>query len=275
MLDGFVIKGNESEQVPSTATLVNTNASHRNYVSIAISILVHLLLACLLYIIAEKEQIKPERSVKKAIKSYLYFMPTKNMPTKEVELSSEAQEIKIRDNLATLKQKPPFNAEIKTAEIKTAENSSTVKPKKSIQPTAAIPQVKPKPKSQNPTQASFSVYKQLNNLRNTINEQAMLQELTELQQFRSPSVMHGEQASVPHSFAQLTPEQERKKNTTKMSNDISITKYEDGSCTIDREQFLGSPVEGSSSAFACGESKFDKSFREHMKKVQEKILPQR
>jgi len=47
-----------------------------------------------------------------------------------------------------------------------------------------------------------------------------------------------------------------------MSNDISITKYDNGICTIERTQFLGSSVEGSSSAFACGKNKFDKSFRE-------------
>lgn len=86
--------------------------------------------------------------------------------------------------------------------------------------------------------------------------------------------MHGEQTVVPPSLVKLTPEQARNKNTTKMSNDISITKHEDGTCTIDRAQFLGSPVEGSSSVFACGERKFDKSFREHMKKVQEKLMPQ-
>ena len=86
------------------------------------------------------------------------------------------------------------------------------------------------------------------------------------------SVMHGEQIPVPHSNKQLTPEQEREKNTTKMSDDISITKYDNGICIIEREQFLGSPVEGSSSVFFCGKSKFDQSFREHMKKVQKKLI---
>ena len=103
----------------------------------------------------------------------------------------------------------------------------------------------------------------------------MQQGVDNVQQFRSPSVMHGEQIPVPHSQYKLTPEQERESKTTRMSDDISITKYDNGICTIERKQFLGSPIEGSISAFACGESKFDKSFREHMKKVQEKIMPQR
>jgi hypothetical protein len=70
-------------------------------------------------------------------------------------------------------------------------------------------------------------------------------------------------------------EEVHEKNTLKMSDNISITKHDNGTCIIEREQFLGSPVEGSTSAFACGESKFDKSFREHMRKVQNKIMPKR
>ena len=265
MLDGFVIKGNELDQESSKVTEVSTNAPQRNYTSIVISVFIHLLLACLLVFIAEKEQIKPEKNVKKAIKSYLY-----QRLAKKVELKPVIQELKVEENKETPKQNSPTEVET----IK-EENKSIVKPKQSTSPATAAAQVKPKPKIHNSTQASFSSYKQLNNLRSTINDKAISQELAELQQFRSPSVMHGKQTAVPRSFEQLTPEQERNKNTTKMSNDISITKHENGSCTIDREQFLGSPVEGTSSSFACGESKFDKSFREHMKKVQEKLMPQK
>lgn len=264
MLEGFVIKGNELDQPPSKATEVCTNAPQRNYTSIVISVFIHLLLACLLVFIAEKEQIKPEKNVKKAIKSYLY-----QRPAKKVELKPVTQELKVEGNRGAPKQNPPSEVEI----IK-EENKSLVKRKET---NTSITKVGPnlKSKIQKPIKASVSAYKQLNNLRNTINAKAISQELAELQQFRSPSVMHGTQTAVPHSFVKLTPEQDRHKSTTKMSNDISITKNEDGSCTIDRAQFLGSPVEGSSSSFACGESKFDKSFREHMKKVQEKLMPQR
>ena len=76
-------------------------------------------------------------------------------------------------------------------------------------------------------------------------------------------------------YKKLTPEQVREKNTTKVSSDISIIKNDNGTCIIEREQFLGSPVEGSTSVFSCGESKFDRDFREHMKKIQDKIAPQR
>lgn len=121
--------------------------------------------------------------------------------------------------------------------------------------------------------ASFSSYQQLDKLRSAINKQVMTEELAELQQFRSASTMHGKQVPVPHSTLQLTPQQKLEQNTTHMSDAISITKYDNGLCTLERKQFLSSPIEGSHSAFACGESKFDKGFREHMKKVQYKYTP--
>ncbi|MBL4764410.1 MAG: hypothetical protein JKX67_03890 [Colwellia sp.] len=145
------------------------------------------------------------------------------------------------------------------------------KPKNSVV-TAAVQQ---KTDANKPVKATFSAYKQLNNLRSAINDKIITEQLSELQQFRSPSVMHGKQFPVPHSTIQMTAEQKKTQNTTRMSDSISITKYDNGLCVINREQFFGSPIEASSSAFACGESKFDKSFRAHMKKVQEKLMPVR
>ena len=124
-------------------------------------------------------------------------------------------------------------------------------------------------------QPNISSYKQLENLRNSINKQMIEKTPSSYQQYRTPSAMNTNQKLVPHSTLQLTPEQEREKKITKMSDDISITKYDNGICTIERKQFVGSPVEGSTSAFSCGESKFDKSFREHMKKVRDKIMPKK
>jgi hypothetical protein len=83
--------------------------------------------------------------------------------------------------------------------------------------------------------------------------------------------MHGKQIPVPHSIQNLTPAQEKEKNTIRMSDNISITRLGNGYCTIERKQFNGSPVPASSSGFACGESDFDKSFKAHMKKVNDKI----
>jgi hypothetical protein len=193
------------------------------------------------------------------------------MPAKQAEIEPIRKEAKVKEQekLVEPKQKPAKEV------LKKEEKPDEVKVERVINSATSTAQALPTSKSQKPVQASFSAYKQLDSLRSSINEQIMAQEFTERQQFRSPSIMHGEQIPVPHSNIQLTPEQKKEIKTTKMSNDISITKYDNGICAIEREQFLGSPVEGSSSAFACGESKFDKSFREHMKKVREKVMPQR
>ncbi len=259
MLDGFVIAGNTIERMPLETTKGKMHALKKHYLIILVSILVHLLLALLLFVIAEKPQIKEIKVAKKAINSYLYKMPAK--PIVKQILPKKA-ELKKEENQQASEQ-------IKLLSAVTPAPSLAIKAVKAVKAV----KVNPETATKKTVQATFSAYQQLNSLRSAINEKMMVDELSELQQFRSPSVMHGEQASVPHSAIPLTPEQEREKKTTRMSDDISITKYDNGICTIERKQMLGSPIEGSSSAFACGESKFDKSFREHIKKVQEKLLP--
>ncbi len=261
MLDGFVIEGNVLDQTPLKAVTVKDHVQKKNSLAIFVSIVVHLLLAFLFFFISENQQVKEVKTPKKAIKSYLYKRPAQ--PTVK-------QVIREEERAVVLKQENYVQAVMKKAEKQKTTELSKIQT--SVTSTTSL-SVKSKTEIRKPVQATFSAYKQLDRLRNSINEKIIAQELSERQQFRSPSVMHGEQIPVPHSNKQLTSEQEREKKVTRMSNDISITKYDNGVCTIEREQFLGSPIEGSSSAFACGESKFDKSFREHMKKVQEKWMP--
>ncbi len=251
MLDGFVIKGNTIAQLPLAAAKGKMHVLKRPYFAISISIFVHLLLALLLFFMAEKQQRKEVKTVKQAIDSYLYKMPAKPVIKEQEKVKTEAQQTPIEQSKAA----PPVT-------------SISSLPVKSVKPVKA----KLKTETKKTIQTTFSAYQQLNSLRSSINEKIMVDELSKRQQFRSPSVMHGEQVPVPHANEQLTPEQEREKNTTRMSDDISITKYDNGICTIERKQMLGSPIEGSSSAFACGESKFDKSFRAHMQKVRDKIM---
>jgi len=261
VLDGFVIEGNVLEHRPLEAAKAKTHPLKRAYLAILVSIVVHLLLALLLFSISEKQQPKQVEITKKAIKSYLYKRPSKPVIAEVVVDKQILEEPEVKEEIK-VEEKPEVVKPNKVAK----NDSSTVVESSESKFTSSK-------KIQKPIQATFSAYKQLSSLRNSINEKMMADELSDLQQFRSPSVMHGEQIPVPHSTEQLTPEQEREKKTTRISDDISITKYDNGICTIEREQFLGSPVEGSSSAFACGESQFDKGFREHMKEVRDKIMP--
>ena len=249
MLDGFVIAGNTIERMSLEATKGKERFLRKHYFAIAVSIVVHLLLVLLLFFIAAKPQIKEIKTSKQAIDSYLYKMPIKRI-VKPIARQAPPKKAEQRE---VIEQKKPAPDVTSIAPLAVKANTET-KTKKVVQTT-------------------FSAYQQLDNLRRTINEKMMADELSELQQFRSLSLMHSQQESIPHSVIPLTPEQEREIKTTRMSDDISITKHDNGICTIERKQMLGSPIEGSSSAFACGESKFDKSFREHIKKVQEKLLP--
>jgi hypothetical protein len=259
VLDGFIIEGNVLERTPLDEVKVKAHPFKRHYLAILVSIAVHFLLAFLLFFFAEEQQPKQVKITQKAIKSYLYKMPSKKVTVESLATKKVPEKNRVKKEVK-LKKKPDV---LESSKVVTNEPSTVSLPSKS----------KSISKIQKPIQATFSSYKQLDSLRNSINEKIISQGVTEFQQFRSPSVMHGEQIPVPHSTKKLSPEQEREKNITKMSDDISITKYDNGLCTIERKQFIGSPVEGSIAAFACGESKFDKGFRDHMKKVRNKIMP--
>lgn len=261
MLDGLIIEGDVLEHMPLAVVKVKAHPLKRDCLAIIVSVFVHFLFVLLLFFVAEKHPPKQVKTTQKAIESYLYKMPSKPVTVESLVTKRKPEENIVKKEIKIEKKPDVFEPN----KVQTDEPSPISLPSKS----------KPSSKIQKPIQATFSSYKQLDSLRNSINEKIIEQGVSDFQQFRSPSVMHGEQIPVPHSNKQLTPEQEREKNITKMSDDISITKYDSGICTIERKQFLGSPVEGSTAAFACGESKFDKSFREHMKKVRDKIMPKR
>ncbi|NQY64504.1 MAG: hypothetical protein HRT38_12350 [Alteromonadaceae bacterium] len=113
---------------------------------------------------------------------------------------------------------------------------------------------------------------QLKQLRNELDEKSINEAVAEFSQFRSASVMTGKQIPVPHSVPLKDAAREREKNTTNYADGISIIKNEDGKCSVETD--LGSVgIEGVKSVqfFSCGESKFDKRFRLHMKKVRSKF----
>ena len=77
---------------------------------------------------------------------------------------------------------------------------------------------------------------------------------------------------MPHSVPVKDAEKQRKANTQDMGAGIAITKGDNGICSIQQDMRAYGLTEGSSRQFfACGESKHDKSFRQHMKKVKAKF----
>jgi len=276
VLDGFVIERSILEQAPLKAAKGRMHVLKKHSLAISISVFVHLLLAFSLFFIAEQQQPKQVEITNKAIKSYLYKMPDKLVIVEPKTVKQVPEEVKIPEKIKIEKKPDELKKESANQTVSKKENNLKMSESSKV---SSLTKSKSKSKSKTTTkkavQANFSSYKQLDSLRNSINKRIIEQGASDFQQFRSPSVMHGDQIPVPHSNVQLTPEQEREKKITRMSDDISITKYDNGLCTVERKQFLGSPIEGTTSAFACGESKFDKSFREHMQKVQDKIMPKR
>ncbi|WP_231731450.1 hypothetical protein [Colwellia sp. TT2012] len=252
-----------------------------------ISVLLHVLVLLALIYSANKQPkaIKKNKPKVTVIKSFLYTAPkvfkpklnkAKTVTTKKNVVSKDST-----DNIVT-KIKPPKKAAVKKliAENLASEqkNSKPLVAKEPVTKTLST-QVTNAVKNETSTtenkvpsvsQGSFSSYDRLTRLRNKLANQQQEQAFAELTQKRSASIMHGEPFPVPHTVVPLTRDQKHKLNTS-VSNNTRITKHDNGSCTMVTEQMIGSPIEATTSYFACGESKFDTSFREHMQKVQAKL----
>lgn len=285
MLDSFVIDKNDFYQFCEKTTKVKNAKFNKLAFVMVLSLVGHVLLMVFLLFISSKQVSRqlPRQAQKhvnrpyKPIQSYLYKKPKKIVPQKKQEVTAAATFIPEQASL------PDLSTKTVSPTIKPASNKQA-----SIQPRAKTAPQKDNPVNSPVTKAStahqpsspkntekpkISAYKQLGSLRNAINEKIISDDLSRLQTVQSPSIFNQKPALVPHANQPLSTEQTRLKNTNKLSNDIAITKLDDGWCMIEREQFLGSPIEGSRSVFACGESKFDKNFREHMQRVREKIMP--
>ena len=246
------------------------------YTAIIVSVLVHLLLLTALVYSSKNPpiEIKKEKVKTTSIKSFLYTAPKKIVVTKVEPKKSPPKKVIEKKSVKSAQpqkivKKNPVKPVNKPATKPTAKPTSKVKP---VQVTNAVKSetVTTKNKVSGESRGSFSSYDRLSRLRNKLKNQQRDQAFTELTQQRSVSIMDGDPFPVPKTIVPLTQEQKYNK-TTNNNHTGSITKNDNGTCTIHREQILGSPVEATTSSFACGESKFDKSFREHMQKVQAKL----
>ena len=260
-----------------------------SYTAIIVSVLLHIMLLLALIYSSTKTELKvnAEKAKSQPIRSFLYKAPKKTaaQPSakKTIQPSAEINEVAIPQQVS--KKQTVKTAKINKTLISTQKDSTTsaeepinssIKSsiKSSIENNHAntnnqLP-VSSKNNSQQKPLTNFSSYDRLSRLRKNIESQQRQQAFGELTQKRSASSMDGEQFPVPKTIVPLTAEQQYILNTS-TSHVGSITKNNNGTCTIYREQVLGSPVEATTSYFACGESDFDKSFREHMQKVQAKL----
>lgn len=249
------------------------------HTALIVSVFAHIAVFLALIFLSSEQQIKTPKAIKQpSIKSYLY-RPEKRKII-EIKPIIPAETI-VKAKLAEVKKEPmkqPVELPKKLVKPKPIETKKIEELVVTDAPAIAIKPTEKKPVPQLPGSTSsvtkkkaHSLHNSLARLRNNINQQLADDAFKEHNQVRSASVMHADQIPVPHSEIKLTEEEKYKKNT-KSTHAESITKNDDGTCTIVREQILGSPVEASVSGFSCGESKFDKSFREHMEKVNKKFV---
>jgi len=256
-----------------------------SYTAIIISVLLHVILLLALIYSSTKTALKNnlEKAKSQPIRSFLYKAPKKTAaqpPAKKIiQPSAETKEIAIQQQVSkkqtfkTVKLNKTVMTTQKnlTADAEEPVNSSIKSAIKSNH--ANTDKQLPAPSNDNSQQKPLTNvvnYDRLSRLRKDIESQQRQQAFGELTQKRSASSMDGGQFPVPKTIVPLTADQQYILNTS-TSHVGSITKNNNGTCTIYREQVLGSPVEATTSIFACGESNFDKSFREHMQKVQAKL----
>lgn len=85
------------------------------------------------------------------------------------------------------------------------------------------------------------------------------------------SVMHGTPTYVPHSFVEDTEKKAIASTPTQVGNGFSITKSDNGTCTLTEDLSTIGLQGKTTSRFNCGLSKDEKSFNSHMKKVLKKL----
>jgi len=227
--------------------LKNMFLSKKIHITFYISALIHIFLLIILFLMPVKKILPLDKKPVKVIKSYLYKKYTRVSEYKEIKNEPLTTQGVVVKKVVDKKKK-----QLKERSIN-MKTEVSIKP--SVQHTKAVPY-----------QKKISAYSQLDSFKKSINSKIAEQLFQQQQRFRSSSVMHGKPIPVPNSKIKLTPSQIKEKNTTRLSDSISITKHDNGTCTIERKPFLGSPVLASLAKMACGESKFDKNFREHMKK---------
>ncbi len=219
-----------------------------------------------------------ENKKKVAIKSFLYRAPKIEKPIEKIPDMQPIQEEVQQKKPEQEKQEVPKDKLHKkienveknakpTATLESEMNTSKI-PEASILP-ALIEQ--PLPQPQHPPKLPrkrLDSFTQLQKLRSKLNRSAIAPTDNPYQGYQPPSVFNSNSKTVPHSVPLKDEEKEREKNTKNIGAGIAITKGDDGTCSITQDMGVYGLSEGSSTQFfSCGESKFDKSFREHMKKV--------
>ena len=212
---------------------------------------------------------------KQPIKSFLYRAPRIKLSSEKVDdqkpISPAIVEKKPVEKLIHAKEE---QKEVQAQNAVATDNNVTIQQPPIVLPHA-VPQKSTKPEPEQPPQQprkKLDSFTQLQRLRSKLNSSTNTTANSPYQSDQPPSIFNTRPKTVPHSVPVKDEEKEREKNTKNMGSGIAITKGDDGTCAITQDMSVYGLEHGSSTQyFSCGESKFDKSFREHMKKVKDKL----
>ncbi len=253
------------------------------YTAVIYSLAIHSLIFFIILVTAKIQPLAVPETEKKVIKSFLYYAP-KSTPQVLVSTTENSPSEKENDPIiAEPALSPKDNEAAASTGVQAAENIPE-KIEKSLsdkddsvvttaidlpKATATMPLPSPEPV---PTKRKLDSFTQLQRLRNKLKQSSPTSSNNFNQSYQPASIFNNNVKPVPHSAPVKDQEQERAKNTKDMGAGIAITKGDDGTCSVTQDMTAYGLSEGSSTQyFSCGESKFDKSFREHMKKVKAKL----
>lgn len=210
-----------------------------------------------------------ERNQKNEVESKSQALSNDEFSFNQINKNSDKLHNKVSDKKNQKNLIPPvlptFNSSKKQVNVKVSNKlSDSIKLSSTSLP---LPAPAPAPKKEKLD--SFTQLQRLRSKLNTSTEKALD---NPYQREQPPSIFNSITKSVPHSVPLKDEEETRKKNTKNMGAGIAITKGEDGRCSVTQDLSAYGLSEGSSTQFfSCGESKFDRSFREHMKVVKAKL----
>ncbi|TWX59397.1 hypothetical protein [Colwellia hornerae] len=111
----------------------------------------------------------------------------------------------------------------------------------------------------------------LSRLKDKINQQIINQAMQNFAKPNTGSLMHGTPSYVPHSFVEDTEKKVIASTPSQVGNGFSITKGDNGTCTLTEDLSLIGLQGKTTSRFGCGLSKDEQNFKSHMKNVLKKL----
>ncbi len=257
--------------------------------AVTFSLVIHAVLLCVLLMTQVKQdKVHKPPAEPTAIKSFLYYAPNLTKAEKHVvdEVSLEkatrskvnhANQQKIshdnssEKNIASVAEHM-IDKTVKTDTEKPTPQEAAVDSTQVDERLKAVITNLPSEPVPAPLNKKIDSFTQLQRLRSQLNKAPNISLDGQNQGMGTPSVFNPNPKVVPHSVPVKDEIKARDQNTKNMGSGIAITKGDDGVCEIRQDMSVYGLTEGSSTQyFSCGESKFAKSFREHMQQVNAKL----